>query len=77
MVEKGSKTRRFLIPGIANVRRVTNKFVNDIVELTPANITLIIKTSCAPTPVYFVADEKGVINVQPAVTRARLEHFVK
>jgi len=51
--------------------------VNDIVLLTPANITLIINISCAPTPVYFVDEENGVINVHPAVTNALFEHFVK
>jgi hypothetical protein len=51
--------------------------VKDTVELIPANTTLIINISCAPIPVYFVVEEKGVINVQPAVTNARFEHFVK
>jgi len=77
IVENGNKTLLFLIPGIANVLRVTNRFVKDIVELTPAKITLIINISCAPTPVYFVDEENGVIKVHPAVTSALLEHLVK
>jgi citrate lyase synthetase len=51
--------------------------VKDTVVLTPAKITLIIKISCAPIPVYFVQEENGVINVHPAVTRALFEHLVK
>jgi hypothetical protein len=62
---------------MASVRLVTNKLVNDIVLLIPAKITAIISTSCEPIPVYLVADENGVINVQPAVTKALLEHLVK
>jgi len=77
IVEKGSKTLLLRIPGIAKVLRVTNKFVKETVELTPAKTTLIAKISCAPTPVYFVAEENGVINVHPAVTKALFEHFVK
>lgn len=77
MVTNGNSTRRLRIPGIANVRRVTNKLVKETVELIPENITPIINISWAPTPVYLVDDEKGVINVQPAVTKALLEHFVK
>jgi hypothetical protein len=45
--------------------------------LIPAKMTAIIKISCAPTAVNFVLDEKGVINVQPDVVAALLEHFVK
>jgi len=77
IVENGSKTRLFRIPGIAKVRRVTNKLVKETVVLTPAKITLVVKISCAPIPVYFVQDEKGVINVHPAVTNVRFEHLVK
>jgi citrate lyase synthetase len=77
IVEKGSNTLRFLIPGIASVRLVTNKLVNETVVLTPANITLIIRISCAPIPVYFVQEENGVMKVHPAVTKALFEHFVK
>jgi hypothetical protein len=77
IVEKGSNTLLFLIPGIASVLLVTNKLVKDTVVLTPAKITLIIKMSCAPIPVYFVQEENGVINVHPAVTRALFEHLVK
>jgi hypothetical protein len=77
IVEKGSNTLLFLIPGIASVRLVTNKLVKETVVLTPAKITLIINMSCAPTPVYLVHEENGVINVHPAVTSARLEHLVK
>ena len=62
---------------MARVRLVTNKFVKETTVLVPAKITLIIKISCAPTPVYLVDEENGVINVQPAVTRALLEHLVK
>jgi hypothetical protein len=77
MVENGSKTLLFLIPGIAKVLLVTNRLVNETVVLTPAKITLIIKISCAPIPVYLVQDENGVIKVHPAVTKALFEHFVK
>jgi len=77
IVKNGSNTRRLRIPGIANVRLVTNKLVNEIVELTPAKITAIIKISWEPTPVYLVHDEKGVINVHPAVVSALFEHLVK
>ena len=41
----------FWIPGIDNVRRVINRFVNDIVVLIPDIITLIKAKSCAPKPV--------------------------
>jgi len=77
IVKNGKRTLRLRIPGIASVRLVTNKLVKETTVLTPAKITLIIKISCAPTPVYFVDDENGVIKVQPAVTKARFEHFVK
>ena len=77
IVENGNKTLRLRIPGIAKVRLVTNKLVNEIVLLTPAKITAKIKISCAPTPVYLVHDENGVINVHPAVVNALFEHLVK
>jgi hypothetical protein len=77
IVENGKSTLLLRIPGIAKVRLVTNKFVNETVVLTPAKITLIINMSWAPIPVYLVHEEKGVINVQPAVTKALFEHFVK
>jgi hypothetical protein len=77
MVENGNKTLRFLIPGIANVLQVTSKLVNETVVLTPAKTTLIAKISWAPTPVYLVQEENGVIKVHPAVTKARFEHLVK
>jgi hypothetical protein len=38
-VTKGIKTLRLRNPGIAKVRLVISKLVNEIVELTPANIT--------------------------------------
>jgi len=56
---------------------VINKFVNDIVVLTPAATTDNIRISCEPIPVYLIFDEKGVIKVQPAVVKVLLEHFVK
>jgi len=57
------------------VRLVINKLVNEIVVLIPARTTAIIKTSCAPTAVNLVLDEKGVINVQPEVVAALFEHL--
>jgi len=39
IVIKGNKTRLFLKPGILKVRLVINKFVKEIVVLTPAKIT--------------------------------------
>jgi hypothetical protein len=45
IVINGSNILRFLNPGILSVRRVINKFVNEIVVLTPAKITLTIATS--------------------------------
>jgi hypothetical protein len=47
---------------------VINKLVKPTVELIPAKITLAIKTSWLPTPVYFVLHENGVTNVQPEQT---------
>jgi hypothetical protein len=77
IVENGSNTLLLRIPGIASVLLVTNRFVNETVVLTPAKITLIISISCAPIPVYFVHEEKGVMKVHPAVTSALFEHLVK
>ena len=76
-VTKGINTLRLRNPGIARVRLVINKLVNEIVELTPANITPRVSKSCDPTPVYLVLLENGVIKVQPAVTSVRFEHLVK
>lgn len=45
IVKKGIKTRLFLNPGADKVRLVINKFVKDIVVLTPDNITVIIAMS--------------------------------
>jgi hypothetical protein len=45
IVTNGNKTRLFLRPGIANVLLVINKFVKPTVELIPAKITLVTKTS--------------------------------
>lgn len=45
IVIKGSKDRLFLKPGIAKVRLVIKRLVNDIVVLIPANITEVIKIS--------------------------------
>lgn len=72
----GSSDLLFLRPDITNVRRVINRFVNDIVVLIPANITDTIKISWLPIPVYFVLDDNGVINVQPDVVNTLLEHLV-
>ena len=77
IVENGKSTLLLRIPGIAKVRLVTSKFVNETVVLTPAKITLIISMSWAPIPVYLVQEEKGVIKVHPAVTSALFEHLVK
>jgi len=62
---------------MANVRRVINKFVNEIVVLTPAKMTDTIKISWLPIPVYLVFEENGVINVHPAVVNVLFEHLVK
>jgi hypothetical protein len=77
MVTKGSKIRLCLIPGIHKVLLVISKLVKETVELIPANTTDSSNKSCEPTPVYFTFDEKGVINVQPAVVKTLLEHLVK
>jgi len=45
IVMKGNNIRLFLKPGIESVLLVINKFVNDIVELTPASITATINKS--------------------------------
>jgi len=74
---KGNKTLLFLKPGIANVLLVINKLVKPTVELTPAKITLTIKISWLPIPVYLVLEENGVTKVQPAVVKVLLEHLVK
>jgi len=76
MVIKGSNILRFLRPGILSVRRVINKFVNEIVVLIPAKITLTIAMSWLPTPVNFVLHEKGATKVHPAIVNVRFEHFV-
>jgi hypothetical protein len=73
---KGNSDLLFRNPDITKVLLVINKLVKDIVVLTPAKITEIIKISWLPTPVYFVFDENGVINVHPAVVKTRFEHFV-
>ena len=77
IVIKGSNILLCLMPGIHNVRLVINKFVNDTVELIPANITDNKSKSWAPMPVYFIFEENGVINVHPAVVNVLFEHFVK
>jgi len=51
--------------------------VKPTVELIPAKITLTIKISWLPIPVYLVLEENGVTNVQPAQVKVLLEHFVK
>jgi hypothetical protein len=73
---KGNKILLCLIPGILKVLLVINKLVNETVELIPAKITENKSKSCAPKPVYFIFEENGVINVQPAVVKVRLEHFI-
>jgi hypothetical protein len=45
IVIKGSKIRLFFRPGIDKVLLVINKFVKDIVVLTPAKITEVINKS--------------------------------
>jgi hypothetical protein len=47
------------------------------VELIPAKITLKIKISWLPNPVYLRFDENGVTKVHPAVTLILSEHFEK
>jgi len=77
IVINGINTRLFLNPGIPSVLLVINKFVNDMVVVTPAKITDTINKSWLPKPVYFVFEEKGVIKVHPATVNDLLEHFVK
>lgn len=72
IVKKGNRTRLFLRPGADKVLRVINKFVNDMVVLTPESITVIIAISCAPSPVNLVLDENGVIKVQPDIVKLEL-----
>ena len=76
IVINGNKDLLLRKPDEIKVRLVISKFVKDIVVLTPAKITEIIKISWLPTPVYFIFDEKGVINVQPAVVKTLFEHYV-
>jgi hypothetical protein len=76
IVMNGNNIRRLRKPGILSVLRVINKFVNDIVVLIPAKITLTIAISWLPMPVNFVLHENGATKVQPAIVRVRLEHFV-
>lgn len=70
--KNGISTRRLRSPGADNVRLVIKRFVNDMVVLTPDNITLIMAISCAPIPVNLVLLENGVINVHPAIVRVEL-----
>lgn len=77
IVTKGKSTLLLRKPGIAKVRLVMRRLVKDIVVLTPAAKTAIISESWLPIPVNLVLQEKGVINVQPAVVKVRLEHLVK
>lgn len=77
IVTKGMRTRRLRKPGETNVRRVINKFVNEIVVLIPAKTTETSKISCAPYPVNLTLDENGVINVQPLAVSVLLEHLLK
>jgi hypothetical protein len=70
----GNNTRLFFNPEVVKMRRVTNKFVNDIVVLIPATITDIKRMSCDPTPVNLISDENGVINVHPLVVNVEFEH---
>lgn len=72
---KGIAFFLFLNPGADRTLLVINRFVKDIVVLTPANITLSIAASCAPNPVNLVCDENGVINVQPDITAVGLLHL--
>lgn len=74
---KGIKTLRFLKPGADSVLLVINKFVNDMVVLTPDNKALIIAISWAPTLVNRNLDENGVINVQPDIVNEALLHLTK
>jgi hypothetical protein len=77
MVINGSKILLFLKPGMLSVLRVINKFVKDIVVLTPAKITETIAISWLPIPENFVLDEKGVIKAHPESVKVLFEHFVK
>lgn len=72
IVRNGIRTRLFLKPGADKVRLVINRFVNDIVVLTPDKITVIMAMSWAPNPVKRVLEENGVIKVQPDIVREEL-----
>lgn len=77
-IEKnGISVRRSCTPADPKAFFVTNKLVNDIVVLTPANITAIISISWLPNPVNFTLDENGVIKAHPATVNVLSEHFVK
>jgi len=77
IVIKGKSILLFLSPGILKVLLVINKFVNDIVVLTPANITETIAISWLPTPENFVFEENGVTKAQPESVKVLFEHLVK
>jgi hypothetical protein len=75
IVIKGKRARLFRKPGIANVRRVISRLVNEIVVDTPVKITPTINRSWLPTPVNLVLEENGVIKVQPATVNVLFEHL--
>ena len=77
IVIKGKSTLRLRKPGIANVRRVINKLVNEIVVVIPAKITEMMAASILPIPVKRIELEKGGINVQPASVNVLFVHFMK
>lgn len=72
IVKNGINTLRLRSPGADKVRRVIRRLVNDMVVLTPDNITVIIAISCAPKPVKRVFDENGVIKVHPDMVNEEL-----
>jgi hypothetical protein len=73
----GKRTLRFLKPGMAKVRRVINRLVNEIVVVIPAKITEIIAASILPIPVKRMALENGGINVHPAKVKVLFVHLIK
>ena len=75
ILKNGIKTRRLRSPGAERVRLVIKRLVNDIVVLTPDNITVIMAISCAPRPVNRTFEEKGVIKVQPDIVNEELLDF--
>eukprot|EP01015_Nassula_variabilis_P002660 TRINITY_DN1154_c0_g1_i13.p1 TRINITY_DN1154_c0_g1~~TRINITY_DN1154_c0_g1_i13.p1 ORF type:complete len:278 (+),score=-17.42 TRINITY_DN1154_c0_g1_i13:2-835(+) len=77
MLMKGSRTLRQRRPGIAKVRLVIRRLVNDMVVVTPAKMTDTIAASILPQAVNLTALENGGIKVHPAIVKVLLLHLVK